>query len=86
MIRVHDSSDPPSAVHAHLCRAGRPALSGSLVQHIAPDAAAPGLSLNSARYNNVDLIYGFKLKNEKVDLAVATDRYNDMIRVFAIDP
>ena len=61
-------------------------LSGSLVQHIAPEAAAPGLSLNSARYNNVDLIDGFKLKNQKVDLAVASDRYNDMIRVFAIDP
>ena len=61
-------------------------LSGSLVQHIAPEAAPPGMALNSARYNNVDLIYGFKLKNQKVDLAVASDRYNDMIRVFAIDP
>jgi len=61
-------------------------LSGSLVQHIAPEAAPPGMALNSARYNNVDLIYGFKLKNLKVDLAVASDRYNDMIRVFAIDP
>jgi 3-phytase len=61
-------------------------LSGELVQHIAPDAAAPGLTLNSARYNNVDLIYGFKLKSQKVDLAVASDRYNDMIRVFAIHP
>ena len=61
-------------------------LSGSLVQHIAPEAAPPGMALNSARYNNVDLIYGFKLRNQKVDLAVASDRYNDMIRVFAIDP
>ena len=61
-------------------------LSGSLVQHIAPEAAPPGSALNSARYNNVDLIYGFKVGSKKVDLAVASDRYNDMIRFFAIDP
>jgi 3-phytase len=61
-------------------------LSGALVQHVAPDAAPAGQDLNSARYNNVDLIYGFKVGNRKVDLAVASDRYNDMIRVFAIDP
>jgi 3-phytase len=61
-------------------------LTGRLVQHVAPGAAGPGLVLNSARYNNVDLIYGFKLKNQKVDLAVVSDRYNDMVRFFAIDP
>jgi 3-phytase len=41
--------------------------------------------LNRARDNNVDLIYGFKVGNAKVDLAVTTDRYNDMVRVFAIE-
>jgi 3-phytase len=61
-------------------------LGGRLVQHISPEAAPQGLALNSARYNNVDLIYGFQLKAQKVDLAVASDRYNDMIRIFTIDP
>jgi 3-phytase len=35
-------------------------LSGGLVQHVPPDAAGPGLVLNRARYNNVDVIYGFR--------------------------
>jgi 3-phytase len=60
-------------------------LKGRLVQHIAPEAAPQGMVLNSARYNNVDLIYGFQLKGKKVDLAVASDRYNDTIRIFTID-
>jgi myo-inositol-hexaphosphate 3-phosphohydrolase len=61
-------------------------LSGARVQHVAPDAAPAGQDLNSARYNNVDLIYEFKVGAKKVDLVVVSDRYNDMIRVFAIDP
>jgi hypothetical protein len=32
------------------------------------------------------VIYGFKVGNAKVDLAVTSDRHNDMVRVFAIDP
>jgi myo-inositol-hexaphosphate 3-phosphohydrolase len=44
-----------------------------VVQYVAPGAAGPGLVLNSACYNNLDLIYGFKLKNQKVDLAVVSD-------------
>ena len=38
------------------------------------------------RYNNVDLAYGFTLKGQKVDLAVASDRANDTLAVFKIDP
>jgi 3-phytase len=60
-------------------------LKGRLVQHVAPEAAPQGMVLNSARYNNVDLIYGFQLKGKKVDLAVASDRYNDTIRILTID-
>jgi 3-phytase len=87
-IWVHPKDGTRSLVVSTLKEGGLDVydLSGRLVQHVGPDAAAPGLVLNSARYNNVDLIYGFKLHDEKVDLAVTTDRYNDMVRVFAIDP
>jgi len=87
-IWVHPTDATRSLVVSTLKEGGLDVydLSGVLVQHVAPDAAGPGLVFNSARYNNVDLIYGFKLKNDKVDLAVASDRYNDTIRVFAIDP
>ena len=43
------------------------------------------MTLDSARYDNVDVICGFHSKGEKVDLAVASDRYNDMIRIVTID-
>jgi 3-phytase len=87
-IWVHPKDASSSLVLATLKEGGLDVydLSGSLVQHVAADAAPEGQVLNSARYNNVDLIYGFKVGNTKVDLAVASDRYNDMIRVFAIDP
>ena len=87
-IWVHPKDATKSLVVSTLKEGGLDVyeLSGSLVQHVAPDAAAPGLVLNSARYNNVDLIYGFKVGTAKVDLAVTSDRYNDMVRVFAIDP
>ncbi|TKK78851.1 phytase [Herbidospora galbida] len=38
------------------------------------------------RYNNVDIAYGVRLGGRKVDVAVVSDRYNDQIRFFAIDP
>src|SRR5687768_10887886 len=86
-IWVHPKDATKSLVVSTLKEGGLDVydLSGSLVQHVAPDAAAPGLVLNRARYNNVDLIYGFKVGNAKVDLAVTTDRYNDIVRVFAIE-
>lgn len=52
-------------------------LSGTLVQTIAPD---------DIRYNNVDVLYGFQLGSETVDLAIATDRRNDKVAIFQIDP
>ena len=87
-IWVHPKDATKSLVVSTLKEGGLDVydLTGGLVQHVAPDAAGPGLVLNSARYNNVDLIYGFKLQNQKVDLAVVSDRYNDMVRFFAIDP
>lgn len=61
-------------------------LRGSLVQHIAADAAPAGTHLRAARYNNVDIIYRFNLGPRVADLAVVTDRHNDLLRFFVIDP
>lgn len=55
-------------------------LHGKLLQAIAPQN--PG----DVRYNNVDLVYGFQLGDKIVDLAVASDRKNDTLAIFEIDP
>jgi 3-phytase/alkaline phosphatase D len=52
-------------------------LDGKEVQRITPE---------EIRYNNVDLVYGFELGGQSVDLAVASDRRNDTLAVWAIDP
>ena len=38
------------------------------------------------RYNNVDLVRGFKLGGKLVDLAVASERLSDRVAAFVIDP
>ena len=38
------------------------------------------------RYNNVDLVYGFQLGGESADLAVFSDRQNDTLAIYRIDP
>lgn len=38
------------------------------------------------RYNNVDIAYGLKVGSRRVDVAAVSDRYNDTVRFFAIDP
>jgi len=55
-------------------------LNGKVTQTISP--GEPG----EVRYNNVDLVYGFKLGNQSVDLAIASDRENDTLAIFKIDP
>jgi 5'/3'-nucleotidase SurE len=55
-------------------------LDGTIVQDL---TARP---YGSLRYNNVDVLYNFKLGNQTVDLAVATDRQNDTLAIFKIDP
>lgn len=55
-------------------------LNGQILQTISP--GEPG----DVRYNNVDLVYGFNLNGQKVDLAVASDRENDTLAIFQIDP
>lgn len=52
-------------------------LSGNLLQEINP---------GGIRYNNVDLQYGFQLGGEFVDIAVASDRQNDTLVFFQINP
>lgn len=52
-------------------------LEGKELQKISPD---------KIRYNNTDLVYGFPLGEEKVDLAIASDRENDTLVIFQIDP
>ena len=58
-------------------------LAGKEIQSITP---------KDIRYNNVDIVYGVEYQSQiagekvKVDLAIASDRINDTIAVFAIDP
>jgi len=52
-------------------------LTGKLLQEINP---------GSIRYNNIDLQYGFTLGGQKIDIAVASDRQNDKLVIFKINP
>jgi myo-inositol-hexaphosphate 3-phosphohydrolase/phosphodiesterase/alkaline phosphatase D-like protein len=54
-------------------------LAGNLLQTINP-------SNPDIRYNNVDLQYGFTVGGQKVDIAVASDRNNDKLAIFKINP
>ncbi|HTF07167.1 MAG TPA: phytase [Asanoa sp.] len=51
-----------------------------------PATAAPRPDAAVGRYNNVDIAYGVKLGGQKIDVAVVSDRYNDQLRFFRIDP
>ncbi|MBD2771753.1 phytase [Iningainema tapete] len=52
-------------------------LSGNLLQEINP---------GNIRYNNIDLQYNFELGGTHTDIAVATDRNNDKLVIFKINP
>jgi len=52
-------------------------LSGNLIQAVAP---------SSIRYNNVDILTGVMLDGRAADLAVVSDRRNDLMVFFRIDP
>ncbi|WP_419756872.1 phytase [Anabaena sp. FACHB-595] len=52
-------------------------LSGNLLQSVNP---------GGIRYNNVDLQYGFQLGGQSIDIAVASDRQNDKLVFFKINP
>ncbi|MGW2400516.1 phytase [Kitasatospora sp. NPDC001664] len=48
--------------------------------------AGPGEEDAPGRFNNVDLLKGVRIGGAKADLAVVTDRGNDRLRVYRIDP
>jgi 3-phytase len=52
-------------------------LGGNLLQEVNP---------GDIRYNNIDLQYGFDFGGHPIDIAVATDRNNDKLAVFKINP
>jgi 3-phytase len=51
-----------------------------------PASPAPQPDAVDGRYNNVDIAYGLQLGDEVVDVAVVSDRFNDTLRFFRIDP
>ena len=60
-------------------------LQGNRVQSISPGPLSHDLS-GQSRYNNVDIVYGFRAADgSSIDLAVASDRGQDLVRVFQID-
>ena len=62
-------------------------LDGAELQSLPADPA-PRADGVAGRYNNVDIAYGLDLEAGAgpVDVAVVSDRYNDQLRFFAIDP
>ncbi|PRY02487.1 phytase [Allonocardiopsis opalescens] len=60
-------------------------LSGRELQSIATPPP-PGPGDEAGRFNNVDLVSGFRLGGRTVDLAVVTDRGRDQLRFYRIDP
>ncbi|MBW4659264.1 MAG: phytase [Drouetiella hepatica Uher 2000/2452] len=50
-------------------------LAGNTLQTVNP---------GNIRYNNVDLLYGFNLGGQSVDIAVASDRNNDKLVIFKV--
>ncbi|MGI5289705.1 phytase [Nonomuraea polychroma] len=87
-IWVHPTRPGKSVVIATAKEGGLYAysLSGAQLQHV-PAQPPPGSGHKPGRLNNVDLVHGFRLSTgAKVDLAVASDRGRDHLRVYAIDP
>jgi 3-phytase/alkaline phosphatase D len=81
-IYVHPTDSSKSLVISSLKDGGLATynLKGQLLQSILP------ADFGDIRYNNVDLVYGFKLEDQSIDLAVASDRENDTLAIFQIDP
>lgn len=59
-------------------------LDGATVQRL-PAPTAPGADDAPGRFNNVDIVEGFRLGGARVDLAVVTDRGRDTLRIYRID-
>jgi len=67
-------------------------LQGKIGQTIAPADINPSFEFGEIRYNNVDLIYNLELPSQvagesnPTDVAVFSDRANDTLAIFGIDP
>lgn len=81
-IWVHPTDPAQSLVFVSLKDGGMAVLdlNGATREVILPAA------YGDIRYNNVDLVYDFPLGETTVDLVVATDRANDTLVAYAIDP
>jgi myo-inositol-hexaphosphate 3-phosphohydrolase len=81
-IWVHPTYPEASLVIATLKNGGLAVfdLKGQVRQLFAPE------EYGAFRYNNVDLVYNFKIGNLRADIAVATDRANDTLVVFRVNP
>ncbi|MFF5718259.1 phytase [Streptomyces buecherae] len=51
-----------------------------------PAPTPPGPDDAPGRFNNVDLVHGLRLSTGRADLAVTSDRGNDRLRVYRVDP
>ncbi len=51
-----------------------------------PATPAPRADGIDGRYNNLDIAYGLSLAGRTVDVAVVSDRFNDQLRFWVIDP
>jgi myo-inositol-hexaphosphate 3-phosphohydrolase len=54
-------------------------LEGRVVQSVTPDP-------ETIRYNNIDILNGVRVGRETIDIAVVSDRMNDLMVFFRIDP
>jgi myo-inositol-hexaphosphate 3-phosphohydrolase len=62
-------------------------LDGKVLQKITPtDILGESAQFGDLRYNNVDVLYNFQLGTETIDIAVVSDRANDTLNLFKIDP
>ena len=85
-IWVHPQHPPLSLVIATKKNAGLSVytLRGHELQAI-PTPPAPSPDDAPGRFNNVDILYGFRLGDRTVDLAVTTDRGRDQLRFYVVE-
>jgi 3-phytase len=96
--RLANADDPAIWVHPDESRRGKSIvvatlkeggidvynLQGLKLQHI-PSQLASNPEQPRQRFNNVDVVYGFKLGSQTVDLAVASDRGFDRLAIYKIN-
>ena len=83
-----DPADPSNSIVIVTAKEGGLRVYDLDAQELQSLAAVPAPRADGVdgRYNNVDIAYGLDLGDGPVDVAVVSDRYNDQLRFFAIDP